>query len=155
MYCKSLVQRDFSSPVLLYDSFKKKSSLFSSLDQCPRTLLNDLTGGGVARVHAHMRMCQDRLPSISQRAVNMGIDKGKGISHLYKGRRPIPLTSSVNRSESRMARTQLTKTLEFSGRYTHSVFSYRAEIRPAYMALVTQAVLQRTLRKIGHVSMAD
>ena len=85
----------------------------------------------------------------------MGIDKQKGISHLYKGRRPIPLTSSLNRSESRLARAHLAKTLELSGRYTHSVFSYRSEIRPAYMALLTRAIINRMLGLRGAVCMAD
>ena len=35
------------------------------------------------------------LPSVSQRSVQEGIDKGKGILHLYKGHRPVPLTSPL------------------------------------------------------------
>ena len=64
-YCESLTRRDFSEPCLLYTFLAKKGSLFTSLDQCPQTLLNDLTAGGVQGVYAHMRMCQDGLPSIS------------------------------------------------------------------------------------------
>ena len=130
-------------------------SLFSSLDQCPQALLQLLGGAGINGVIHQVRPGGLGFPSVSLWAVAMGTDKGKGISHVFKGHCPIPLTSPVPRSESRSVRSKLARTLELIGRYTQEVFSYRAEIRPAYMVLAIRAVRLHILRQQGTLGMVD
>ena len=96
-----------------------------------------------------VRLCGEGFQSVSLWAVAMGIDKGKGISHLFKGHRPIPLTSPMPRSESRSVRSKLARTLELSGRYLQEVFSYGSEVRLAYIVLAIRAAGLHTLRREG------
>ena len=95
------------------------------------------------------------LLPVNLRAVQMGIDKGKGISHLYKGHRPVPLTSPVPRVQSRVAQRKLASTLELTGRYTHAVFLYRREVRPAFMALALRAVQTHPLLTLRQFATVD
>ena len=69
-------------------------------------------------MQAQLQLMHAGLPSVSLRAVQMAIDKGKGISHLYKGHKSVPLTNPVIRVESRVAQNKLASTLVLSGRYT-------------------------------------
>ena len=98
-------------------------SRFTSLDQVPQALLSRSGHGGVRAVQRQLSLMAHQPPSVSQRSVQQGIDKGKGISHLYKGHRPVPLKGPLLRTESRVAQRRLAGTLELSGCYTRSVYS--------------------------------
>ena len=78
-------------------------SRFASLDQVPRALLSRSGHGSVRVVQRQLALMSHHLPSVSQRSVQQGIDKGKAISHLYKGQRQVPLTRPLLRAESRVA----------------------------------------------------
>ena len=106
-------------------------------------------------MQAQLQMMHAGMPSVSLRAVQMGIDKGKGISHLYKGHRPVPLTSPIPQVDSRMAQRKLTSTLHLTGHYTHVVFSYIREIRLAFMDLALRAVQTHTLLTIRRFATVD
>ena len=61
----------------------------------------------------------------------------------------MPLTSPLLRTESRVPQWRLAGKLELSGCYTQSVYSYRSEVRPAFMALALMAVQTYTLQAVG------
>ena len=102
-----------------------------------------------------MLLARAGIPSLSNHAVQMGIDKGKGDGHLYASYRPVPLTSHIPRGESRVA-LRLTKiTLEASLRYTPKVFSYREHLRPAFVAVTFRAVVVSSLSHHRTCCLAD
>ena len=154
-YYHSLSVSPLLTPATVSVSILIQGSRLASLDQVPQALLSQLGHGGIHRVQAQLQLMHARLPSVSLRAVQMGIDKGKGISHLYKGQRPVPLTSPVPRVESRVAQCKLASTLELDGRYTQALFSYRREVRPAFMALALRALRTHTLLTPRHVATVD
>ena len=135
--------------------FTTHGSHFASLDQVPQTLLMQLGHGGVHGIHAQQLMMRAGMPSVSLRAVQMGIDKEKGLSHLYKGHRPVLVTNPIPRAESRVAKRKLAATLELSGHYTHTHFPYRRDICPAFMVLVLRAVRTHTLLRVGQFAVVD
>ena len=54
-----------------------------------------------------------------------------------------------------MAKFKLESTMELSWHYPQAVFSYRKEIRPAFMALTIRAAILRTLAVRGVVAVTD
>ena len=124
-------------------------SPFASLDQVPQALLSRSGHESVRAVQRQVALMAHHLPSVSQRSVQQGINKGKGISHLYEGHRPVPLTSPLLRAESRVAQRRLASTRELSGCYTQSMYSYGCEVRPAFMALALRVVQTHTLQALA------
>ena len=101
-------------------------------------------------MQTQVALMRSGMPSITQWAANLGIDKNKGISHLYVGRRPLPMASPLGRSESQLARRKTSITFELSGHYRQDIFSYRAEVKPVFMVLVNRALLVQVLETQAH-----
>ena len=103
LFCLRESSLPLLTPARVFSSVNTSGSPFASADQCPQALLYRLRGGGVQGVHQQLLLARAGIPSLSNHAVQMGIDKGKGDGHLYASYRPVPLTSPIPRSESRVA----------------------------------------------------
>ena len=145
LFCLRESSLPLLTPTRVFSSVNTSGSPFSCADQCPQALLYRLRGGGVQGVHQQLPLTRASIPSLSNHAVQMGIDKGKGDGHLYASYRPVPLTSPIPRSESRVAQRLTNITLEAYLRYTPEVFSYREHLRPAFMAVTFRAAVVSSL----------
>ena len=96
-------------------------------------------------MHQQLLLARAGIPSLSNHAFQMGIDKGKGDGHLYASYTLVPLTSRIPCSESRVAQRLTNITLEASLRYTPEVFSYRQHLRPAFKAVTFRAAVVSSL----------
>ena len=147
-FCRQLV----SGPVLRDDrvwrSATSRGTLFAALDQCPQALLHHCSHGGMHGVQHQPHLLDAGADSLSLDSAMMGIDKGKAFPHLFKSHRPVTLTSPLTRIESRAARGILVPSLEVSGSYPPDVFAYRANIRPAFMALTFRWPLASSSSKL-------
>ena len=146
-------------PVLRDDrimtSVTAAGSLFTGLDQCPQALLHHLRHRGLQGVQRYLQLVDAGQDLLSLDSVMMGIDKSKPFPHLSKAHRPVTLTSPLTRSESRAARAMLVPSLELSGTLTPETFAYRADIRPAFLALAFRAVVFACLESHGTAAVTD
>ena len=139
----------------IWTSVTAAGSLFAGLDQCPQALLHHLRHGGVQGVQRHLQLVDAGQDSLSLDSVMMGIDKSKPFPHLFKAHRPVTLTSPLTRSESCAAWAMLVPSLELSGTLTPETFAYRADIRPAFLALAFRAVVFACLESHGTAAVTD
>ena len=125
----------------IWNSVTAAGSPFAGLDQCPQALLHHLWHGGVQGVQRHLQLVDAGQDWLSLDSVMMGINKSKPFPHLLKAQRPVTLTSPLTHSESRAAGAMPVPSLELSGTLTPETFAYRADIRPAFLALAFRAVV--------------
>ena len=96
-------------------------------------------------VHLRLHLARAGFETFSNHTVQMGFDKGKGVTHLVASHRPVPLTSPIPRSESRISQRVTNQTIEVSMHYNPKIFSYRDQHRPCFMALKPRAAAVSSL----------